>query len=56
MTDEYDPDDKPPHISLGRSISHMFQRKADKPLTKTELREMLESAWKNTAEPQRKPK
>ena len=52
MTD--DPDDNPAPLSLGRSISHMFQRKADKPLTKAELREMLESAWKNTAKDSKK--
>lgn len=48
-----DPAEKP--HTIGRSISHMFQRKADK-LTKADLNEMLKQAVKNTAKRRRKPK
>lgn len=59
MTDDaHDPADKCglPPVPIGRSISHMFHRKADKPKTKAELNEMLKQAVTNTAKPRNRKK
>jgi hypothetical protein len=37
---------------IGKSISGMFRRKADKPLTKAEMRDVLKKAVENTPAPE----